>query len=32
MVLSQGTDPLSDFMKFAEEVGMGKRTDCISLG
>jgi dynein heavy chain len=31
-VLSPGSDPVADFMRFAEECGMGKRIDSISLG
>lgn len=31
-VLSPGSDPVADFLKFAEESGMGKRIDSISLG
>jgi dynein heavy chain len=31
-VLSAGSDPVADFIKFAEEMGMGKRYDSISLG
>jgi len=31
-VLSPGSDPVADFIKFAEEMGMGKRYDSISLG
>ena len=31
-VLSAGSDPVADFLKFAEESGMGKRIDSISLG
>lgn len=31
-VLSAGSDPVADFKKFAEEKGMSKRYDSISLG
>ena len=31
-VLSAGSDPVSDFNRFAEEMGMGKRSESISLG
>lgn len=31
-VLSTGSDPIADFMKFAEEMNMLKRIDSISLG
>ena len=31
-VLSAGSDPVADFLKFAEEQGMGKRIESISLG
>ena len=31
-VLSAGSDPVSDFLKFAEEMGMSKKYDSISLG
>lgn len=31
-VLSSGSDPVADFKKFAEEKGMSKRYDSISLG
>jgi len=31
-VLSTGSDPVADFKKFAEEQGMGKRYQTISLG
>lgn len=31
-MLSAGSDPVADFLKFAEESGMGKRIDSISLG
>jgi dynein heavy chain len=31
-VLSAGSDPVNDFLKFAEEQNMGKRYDSISLG
>lgn len=31
-VLSPGSDPVADFLRFAEECGMGKRIDSISLG
>ena len=31
-VLSAGSDPVADFMKFADEMGMLKRFDTISLG
>jgi len=31
-VLSAGSDPVSDFMKLAEEMQMSKRVDIISLG
>jgi len=31
-VLSAGSDPVADFMKFAEELNMTKRIDSISLG
>ena len=30
--MSAGSDPVADFVKFAEENGMGKRLDMISLG
>ena len=32
IVLSAGSDPVADFNKFAEEQGMSKRMDTISLG
>jgi dynein heavy chain len=31
-VLSTGSDPIADFMRFAEEMSMQKRIDSISLG
>jgi dynein heavy chain len=31
-VLSPGSDPVADFLRFAEESGMGKRIESISLG
>lgn len=31
-VLSPGSDPIADLMKFAEEMNMTKRVDSISLG
>lgn len=31
-VLSAGSDPVADFVKFAEEKEMSKRYDQISLG
>lgn len=31
-VLSAGSDPVADFLRFAEESGMGKRVESISLG
>lgn len=31
-VLSAGSDPVADFLRFAEESGMGKRIESISLG
>mmetsp|Transcript_23005 Transcript_23005/g.26017 ORF Transcript_23005/g.26017 Transcript_23005/m.26017 type:complete len:729 (+) Transcript_23005:3-2189(+) len=31
-VLSAGSDPVADFQRFAEEMGMSKRMDSISLG
>ena len=31
-ILSSGSDPIGDFMKFAEEMNMSKRVDMISLG
>ena len=31
-VLSPGSDPVADFMKFAEEQSMSRRIDSISLG
>lgn len=31
-VLSPGSDPIADLMKFAEEMNMTKRIDSISLG
>lgn len=31
-VLSPGSDPVSDFQKFAEEMNMSKKVDSISLG
>ena len=31
-ILSPGTDPTGDFLKFAEEMKFGKKTDMISLG
>ena len=31
-VLSPGSDPIADLMKFAEEMSMTKRIDSISLG
>jgi len=31
-ILSSGSDPIGDFMKFAEEMSMTKRVDTISLG
>lgn len=31
-VLSTGSDPVADFLRFAEEMSMGKRIDSISLG
>jgi len=31
-VLSTGSDPVSDFLKLAEEMGMSKKYDSISLG
>lgn len=31
-VLSPGSDPIADLMKFAEEMNMVKRIDSISLG
>ena len=31
-VLSAGSDPVSDFLKFADEMGMSKKYDSISLG
>jgi dynein heavy chain len=31
-VLSAGSDPVADFLKFAEEQNMSKRVDSISLG
>ena len=31
-VLSSGTDPVSDWNRFAEEMDMTKRKDSISLG
>lgn len=31
-VLSSGSDPVADFMKFAEEMDMTKRMEMISLG
>ena len=31
-VLSAGSDPVSDFLKFAETMNMSKRYDTISLG
>jgi dynein heavy chain len=31
-VLSAGSDPVADFLKFAEELNMIKRIDSISLG
>jgi dynein heavy chain len=31
-ILSPGTDPTNDFLKFAEEMKFGKKTDMISLG
>lgn len=31
-VLSAGSDPVADFMRFAEEMGMSKKFDAISLG
>jgi dynein heavy chain, axonemal len=31
-VLSQGSDPIADFLKFAEEQEMLKKYDSISLG
>jgi len=31
-VLSTGSDPVSDFLKFGEELGMSKKYESISLG
>ena len=31
-VLSAGSDPVADYLRFAEESGMGKRIESISLG
>ena len=31
-VLSAGSDPVADFLRFAEEMGMSKRFESISLG
>ena len=31
-MLSAGSDPVADYLKFAEESGMGKRVETISLG
>jgi dynein heavy chain len=31
-VLSPGSDPISGFLKFAEEMGMAKKLETISLG
>jgi len=31
-VLSPGSDPVADFMRFAEEMNMSKKFDAISLG
>jgi dynein heavy chain len=31
-VLSPGSDPVADFLKFAEDMSMSRRVDSISLG
>ena len=31
-ILSPGTDPTGDFLKFAEEMKFGKKHDMVSLG
>lgn len=31
-VLSPGSDPVADFMRFADEMNMSKKFDAISLG
>jgi dynein heavy chain len=31
-ILSPGTDPANDFLKFAEEMKFGKKYDMVSLG